>query len=130
MQEIDVNGLIGRNRKPVIAHVERLHRLMDREGLAAVVVRGGQNVTYLAGTAFHGTLARHLDLAGSRRGVAVIWPRQGAPVFVVETPASGAAARYSWIERLEVYDGYHESLFGRVSAALQDLGAASRRVGF
>ena len=125
-----MKGLIGGNGKPIIANVERLHRLMDREGLAAVVVRGGQNVTYLAGIAFHGTLARHLDLAGSRRGVAVIWPRQGAPVFVVETTASGAAARYSWIERLEVYDGYHESLFARVSAALRDLDVASRRVGF
>ena len=57
----------GRNGKPIIANIDRLHRLMDRDGLAAVVVRGGQNVSYLAGISFHGTLARHLDLPDSVR---------------------------------------------------------------
>jgi Xaa-Pro aminopeptidase len=119
-----------RTGKPIIANVDRLHRSMDRENLAAVVVRGGQNVTYLAGIAFHGTLARHLDLAGSRRGVVVIWPRHGDPVFVVEVTAAGAALQDSWIDRVEVFNGYEESLFDRVSSLLDDLGLATARVGF
>ena len=122
--------LMGRNGKPIIANIDRLHQFMDREGLAAIVVRGGQNVTYLAGISFHGTLARHLDLAASRRGVVVIWPRHGEPVFVVEVTAAGAAARYSWIERIEVFNGYQESLFERVSSVLQSLGVERERVGF
>ena len=120
----------GRDGKPIIANVDRLYRLMDREGLAALVVRGGQNVTYLAGISFHGTLARHLDLAASRRGVVVIWPRHANPVFVVEVTAAGATARDSWIERVEVFNGYQESLFERVSSVMQSLGFARERVGF
>src|SRR5215204_799667 len=91
----------GRKGKPIIANIDRLHRLMDRDGLAAMVVRGGQNVTYLAGVSFHGTLGRHVDLAASRRGVLVVWPRQGEPIFVVETTAAGAATRDSWVGRME-----------------------------
>ena len=120
----------GRDGKPIIANVDRLYRLMDREGLAALVVRGGQNVTYLAGISFHGTLARHLDLAASRRGVVVIWPRHANPVFVVEVTAAGATARDSWIERVEVFNGYQESLFERVSSVMQSFGFARERVGF
>jgi len=120
----------GRNGKPIIANVERLHRLMDAAGLGAVVVRGGQNVTYLGGIAFHGTLSRHLDLAASRRGVVVVWPRHSEPVFVLEVTAAGAAARDSWIERFQVFSGYTESLFERVAKVLADLGLGTAPVGF
>ena len=121
----------GRNGKPIIANIDRLHRLMDRDGLAALVLRGGQNVTYLAGISFHGTLARHLDLAASRRGVVVVWPRHAEPIFVLETTAAGAAARDSWIERLEVFNGYHE--FAVRAGKRRAAGARARarsRVGF
>ena len=120
----------GRNGRPIIANVERLHRLMDAAGLAAVVVRGGQNVTYLSGVSFHGTLSRHLDLAGSRRGVIVIWPRRSPPIFVLEVTAAGAAARNSWIEKFEVFNGYTEPLFDRVVSVLSDLDLARTPVGF
>ena len=93
----------GRNGRPIVANVDRLHDLMDAAGLAAVVVRGGQNVTYLGGVAFHGTLSRHLDLAASRRGVVVVWPRHAEPVFVLEVTAAGAAAsRYARYVRRRV----------------------------
>src|SRR5262245_65117734 len=85
----------GRNGRLIIANVDRLHRLMDAAGLAAVVVRGGQNVTYLSGVAFHGTLSRHLDLAASGRGGVVIWPRYPPPVFVLEVNAADAAEPYA-----------------------------------
>lgn len=120
----------GRNGRTIVANIERLHRLMDTAGLAAVVVRGGQNVTYLSGVSFHGTLSRHLDLAASRRGVVVVWPRHAGPVFVLEATAAGPAARNSWIERFEVFSGYKEPLFDRVGAILIDLGLARSPVGF
>ena len=120
----------GRNGRPVIANVDRLHRLMDAAGLAAVVVRGGMNVTYLSGVSFHGTLSRHLDLAASRRGVVVVWPRHADPVFVLEVTAAGPAARDSWIEKFEVFSGYKEALFDRVASVLSDLGLARSPVGF
>jgi Xaa-Pro aminopeptidase len=47
----------------------RLAREMDALGLDAIVARAGINFTYLAGFAYPGTLARHLDLADSPRGV-------------------------------------------------------------
>ena len=116
--------------RPIIANVERLHRLMDQAGLAAVVVRGGHNVTYLSGVSFHGTLARHLDLAASPRGAVVVWPRNGEPVFVLELTATGPARRDSWIERFEVFSGYSEPVFTRVGSVLAALGLAQARVGF
>lgn len=122
--------LTGRNGRPIIANIERLHRHMDAAGLSAVVVRGGQNVTYLSGVSFHGTLSRHLDLAASRRGVVVVWPRHSPPVFVLEATASGPAARDSWIEKFEVFSGYAEPLFDRVASVLADLGLAKSPVGF
>ena len=33
----------------IIANIERLNQLMDRNGVAAVVARSGKNFTYLAG---------------------------------------------------------------------------------
>ena len=48
-------------QRDIMANVERLHRLMDQHGCAAIVARSGKNFTYLAGFAYPGTLARHLD---------------------------------------------------------------------
>lgn len=120
---------VGRNGKPIIANVGRLHALMDRDDLAAVVVRGGQYITYLAGIAYHGTLGRHLDLAASPRGVLVVWPRDAAPVIVVDAIAAGVTERDTWIERIAVYDGYHESLFGTATDILAGLGLTNSRIG-
>jgi Xaa-Pro aminopeptidase len=118
------------SRRPDTVNIERLNRLMDRDGLAAVVVRGGQNVAYLSGVSFHGTLARHLDLAGSQRGVVVIWPRQGQPTFVIETTAAGAAEAETWIPDFRIFDGYEESLFDCVAVAIKELGLDSAKLGF
>src|SRR5579872_181220 len=118
------------DRRSDTVNVDRLNKLMDRDGLAAVVVRGGHNVTYLSGVSFHGTLARHLDLAGSQRGVIVIWPRQGQPTFVIETTAAGAAEAETWISDLRVFNGYEESLFDGVAVVLKELGLDSAKIGF
>ena len=117
-------------RRPETVNVERLNKMMDRDGLAAIVVRGGHNVTYLSGVSFHGTLARHLDLAGSQRGVVAIWPRHGRPTFVIETTAAGAAEAETWITDFWVFNGYEESLFDGVAVALKELGLDSATIGF
>jgi Xaa-Pro aminopeptidase len=115
---------------PVIANVARLNDFMDRHGLAAVVVRSGQNFTYLAGFAYPGTLARHLDLPDSVRGVLLLWPRHGEPVIVLNKIAQGLTARDSWVKRIEVYDAYTESPYGRLCCVIEAAGLARERVGF
>ena len=73
--------------RPMLVNVERLNRFMDEHQLAAVVARSGNNFTYLSGIAYPGTLARHLDLADSPRGVYLIWPRKGEPAIVLNAIA-------------------------------------------
>lgn len=116
--------------RPVIANVARLHAFMDRQGLAAVVVRSGQNFTYLSGIAYPGTLARHLDLTDSVRGVLLVWPRHGAPVIVLNGIAEGLTRRDSWVRRIEVYEAYRESPYDRLCRVLEAAGLGRERVGF
>ena len=114
----------------IIANVERLHAAMDRHRLAAVVARSGQNFTYLAGFAYPGTLARHLDLTDSTRGVLLVWPRHGEPVIVLNKIAEGLARRDSWVKHTELYDAYTESPYARLALVLEAAGLARERVGF
>ena len=113
-----------------IANIERLHALMDRDGLSAVVLRSGTNFTYLAGFDYAGTLARHLDFSDSPRGVLIVWPRSGTPVLVLNRFAVDRARRDSWIEDIVVFDDYGESIYERAAKVLHDLGLAGERIGF
>ena len=113
-----------------IANVARLHELMDRDGLSAVVLRSGTNFTYLAGFDYAGTLARHLDFSDSPRGVLVVWPRRGAPVLVLNRFAVDRARRDSWVDDIVVFDDYGESLYERAARVLHDLDVAGECVGF
>lgn len=117
-------------RNGTIANVARLNDYMDRNGLAAVVVRSGVNFTYLAGMAMPGTLARHLDLANTVRGFMLFWPRKGEPVIVCDSFAEKLLLRESCIERLELYQAYVETLYSRVAKLIVDQGLATKRVGF
>ncbi|HVX99030.1 MAG TPA: Xaa-Pro peptidase family protein [Pseudorhodoplanes sp.] len=116
--------------KPIIANLERLNRLMRENGLDAIVARSGTNFTYLAGFAYPGTLARHLDLPDSPRGIYLIWPREGAPAIVLNAIAEGLTRRDSWIKRVEVYAGYTEPPVEKLVSVLKDMGLAGARVGF
>ena len=120
-----VNG-----RGKIITNVARLHRLMDEEGVSAVVARSGKNFTYLAGFAYPGTLARHLEFPDSPREVLLVWPRQGEPVMVLNSYAAPLAQRDSWLERIEVYDDYAESPYQRAADVLGQLGLSGETVGF
>src|SRR5258705_13839514 len=90
-------------------NVARLHEFMDRERLAAVVARSGQNLTYLSGLAYPGPLERHVDITDSTRGVLLLWPRHGDPVIVLTAIAEKRTLRHAWLKRAPVYDAYNES---------------------
>jgi Xaa-Pro aminopeptidase len=106
----------------IVANVRRLNKLMDENGCSAVVARSGKNFTYLAGFAYPGTLARHLDFPDSPRGVLVIWPRRGDPVLIVNEIAAPLARRDSWVKNVQVYDGYAESPYSRTADILKEMG--------
>ena len=117
------------NPRPKLANVERLHRLMDEAGISAIVARSGKNFTYLAGFAYPGTLARHLEFPDSPREVMLVWPRKGEPVMVLNSYAAPLARRDSWLERIEVVDDYAESPYERTAAILRRLGLAEDTIG-
>jgi Xaa-Pro aminopeptidase len=117
-------------RRKNIANVDRLNKLMDEAGLDAVVLRSGQNFTYLSGVVYPGTLARHQDLADSARAVMLLWPRHGDPVIVANKTAAGLAQRDAWVERVELYEGYVESPYAKLAEVIRDAGLARSRVGF
>jgi Xaa-Pro aminopeptidase len=102
--------------------------MAERE-LDAVVVRSGQNVTYLSGVVYPGTLARHLDMSDSRRGVAVVWPLEGEPIIVYDSIAAGPTERDAAIARRRVFDGYNGDLYSELVAVLASEGLAEARVG-
>ena len=113
----------------IIANVDRLHRLMDEEGVSAIVARSGKNFTYLTGFAYPGTLARHLEFPDSPREVMLVWPRTGDPVMVLNSYAAPLARRDSWLERIEVVDDYAESPYERATDVLRQLGLARETIG-
>src|SRR2546429_7292448 len=121
---------MSKSKRDIVANVARLREHMDRHRLAAVVARSGQNFTYLSGLAYPGTLARHLDLPDSVRGILLAWPRNGEPVVVLNKIAEGLTRRDSWVERIAVYDAYSESPYHRLAQVLKSLGAGGERVGF
>ena len=113
-----------------LVQIGRLARQMDEQGLDAIVARAGINFTYLSGLVYPGTLARHLDLADSPRGVYLIWPRTGEPRMVVNAIAEGLARRDSYMEHFDVYEGYAEPPVERLAKVIADMGLAHARVGF
>jgi Xaa-Pro aminopeptidase len=118
------------SKRDIIANVARLNQLMDRDGYDAILARSGKNFTYLAGFAFPGTLARHLDLPDTPRGVLLIWPREGKPVMVLNAFAAEVAHRDSWLDEIEIYDGYTESVYKKAAEVLGRMGLHDTRLGF
>ncbi|HWP86605.1 MAG TPA: aminopeptidase P family N-terminal domain-containing protein, partial [Burkholderiales bacterium] len=112
-------------RKKNIANIARLNALMDEAGLDALVLRSGQNFTYLSGVVYPGTLQRHVDLTDSTRPVMLIWPRNGAPVIVANKIAAGLAGRDSWVERVVLYEAYVDSAWAKLTDVLKECGLGS-----
>ena len=113
-----------------IANLARLHTLMDQAGLDAVVLRSGQNFTYLSGVVYPGTLQRHVDLTDSTRPVVLLWPRHGRPVLLANKIAAGLAERDGWIADIVLYEAYVDSPQEKLVEVLRDAGLDAARVGF
>jgi len=113
-----------------IANLARLHALMDEAGLDALVLRSGQNFTYLSGVVYPGTLQRHMDLADSTRPVLLVWPRRGEPVILTNKTAAGLAERDGWIEKIVLYEAYVDSPYEKLAGLLHDRGLGRARIGF
>jgi Xaa-Pro aminopeptidase len=107
-------------------NIRRLEEFMDRERLDALVVRSGENFTYLTGIVYPGTLGRHLDLVGSVRSPVLIWPRNGKPEIVLNDFALGYTELASDMA-IAVYLGYREQPYAKVAERLADSGF--RRIG-
>ena len=119
--------------KPAVSDFVQTDRLaieMDGHGLDAIVARAGLNFTYLSGLVYPGTLARHLDLTDSPRGVYLVWPRHGEPRIVVNAIAEGLARRDSFVENFDVYDGYSEPPVERLAKVIEEMGLAESKIGF
>src|SRR3981081_3629113 len=110
--------------------IGRLAQQMDAQALDAIVARAGINFTYLSGLVYPGTLARHLDLADSPRGVYLVWPRTGEPRMVVNPIAEGLARRDSFIAHFDVYEGYSEPPVERLAKVIPGMGLAESKIGF
>ena len=117
-------------RRQCIANIARLEVLMDEAGLDALVLRSGQNFTYLSGVVYPGTLQRHMDLTDSTRPVMLIWPRNGKPLIVTNKSAAGLVKRDGWIDDIVLYEAYVESPQQRLVDALKEMGLSTSKVGF
>src|SRR6478609_11712254 len=113
-----------------IANVARLNTLMDDAGLDGLVLRSGQNFTYLSGVVYPGTLARHMDLTDSTRPVVLLWPRNGKPVILTNKTAEGLARRDAWVEDVRLYEAYVDNPQEKLAALIGESGLGSARVGF
>lgn len=117
-------------RRKITANIARLNALLDEARIDAVVLRSGQNFTYLSGVVYSGTLARNMDLPDSMRAVLLFWPRSGKPVILTNKPAAGLAQRDSWVETIELYEAYVESSYAKLADVVKAAGLAASRVGF
>ena len=115
--------------REIIANLPRLNDFMDQAGCAALVLRSGKSFTYLAGFAYPGTLARHLDFPDSPREVLLVWPRRGNPVQVLNHYAVPLARRDGWLEEVEVYDDYAESPYQKAAEVLKKMGLEGESIG-
>jgi Xaa-Pro aminopeptidase len=117
-------------RKPSLANLPRLKKLMGEAGLDALVLRSGQNFAYLSGIVYPGTLQRHMDLTDSTRPVILVWPREGKPVILTNKTAEGLARRDGCVEDLVLYEAYVDSPNEKLAELLKQKNLASSKVGF
>ena len=117
-------------QKKIIANIDRLNQHLGQAGCSALVLRSGKNFTYLAGFAYPGTLARHLDFPNSPREVVLVWPRRGDSVMILNHYAVPLAQRDSWLQGIEVYDDYADSPYQKMAAVLKRMGLDRETVGF
>ena len=99
------------------------------DGLDALVARSGENVSYLSGLRFPGTLGRLQDFAHSPRGAIVIRFPGGSTTLIVSRIAAPLAQRTSWLDDVREFTEYKDDPFRLVAATLRERGLADGRIG-
>lgn len=112
-----------------MANLPRLNAALDRQALDLLIVRSGENFTYLSGIVYPGTLARHLDLTGSCRAALLLVPRHGDPEVFLNDFAAGFTRLKSDI-KLTLYEGYRADPYVELAKHLINLGFDTSRIGY
>jgi Xaa-Pro aminopeptidase len=107
----------------------RLADVYDELALDAIVVRSGQNVAYLSGLRFPGTLGRLQDFTHNPRGAIVVQFSDGEATLVVSGIAAGVARQRSWLEDMREFTEYVDDPYVLAARALGDRGVAGGRIG-
>ena len=76
------------------AKLERVRRLMDEQGLDAIVARAPDNVLYLT------------NFWPMKGYDAVVFPREGKPILICLEASADDAARTAWTDDVRLFTGY------------------------
>lgn len=112
-----------------LANLPRLNTALAAGGFDLLVVRSGENFTYLSGIVYPGTLARHLDLTGSCRAAMLLVPRNGLAEIFLNDFAAGFTRLKSDIP-LTLYEGYRADPYEALARHLIAQGFAESRIGY
>jgi Xaa-Pro aminopeptidase len=107
----------------------RLAQILTGAGLDAVIARAGQNVAYLSGMRFPGTLGRLQDFAHSPRGAIVVQFPDASATLIVSRIAAPLARRTTWLDDLREFTEYADDPYRLAAAVVRDHGVAHGRIG-
>jgi len=62
--------------------------------------------------------------------VLLLWPREGEPVIIANSIAAALARRDSWVDRVELHEGYVESPYSKLCEIIREYDLDRARVGF
>ena len=101
--------------------LERLRALMEKKGLAAILLTTGTNLAYFTGYPS--------PIRSVPRPFFVILPIRGDPTFITHFGHLEEAKRYSWIEDVRYYTELSHAPVDLLRESLGDGAALGRRVG-
>jgi Xaa-Pro aminopeptidase len=113
-----------------LVNTTRLAAAFEELDVDLMLVRSGENFTYLSGVVYPGTLARHLDLTGSTRAALLLVSRdQSAEAFLNDFAAGFTRLKKSDL-KLTLYEGYREDPYEALARHLNAREFSNSRIGF
>jgi Xaa-Pro aminopeptidase len=107
----------------------RLAAVFSDAGLEALVARSGQNVAYLSGLRFPGTLGRLQDFVHNPRGSVVVQLPTGDATLIVSKIASAVARQRSWLDDFREFTEYVDDPYAVAASVLDERGLGGGRIG-
>jgi Xaa-Pro aminopeptidase len=107
----------------------RLAGVFSEHALDAIVVRSGQNVAYLSGLRFPGTLGRLQDFVHNPRGSVVVQFSSGEATLIVSGIAAGVARQRSWLDDMREFTEYVDDPYVLAATSLRERGVGRGRIG-